>query len=313
MTPRSSSSSTRTHRHPGRLPYLLLLPAFVLELLVHVVPLVLGVWISLLRLTPRELRDWTSAPFVGAANFRAWLDPGGPIGAELLASTGRTVLYTALVVGASWALGMLAALLLATPFRGRAFWQAFFLVPFALPAFVTVLAWRFMLDRDAGMLNHLLVDDLGVVDSRPFWLIGDNAFWATVVVSVWRLWPLAYLVLAAALRTVPADLYAAARVDGATAWQRFRYITLPMTRRPSTMVLLVMGLWSFTDFSTPYLLFDAQPPPAATLLGSLVYRHAFVDFDFGLAAALNALVAIVLIVVGGLCAWRLLLRRAADG
>lgn len=291
-----------------RWAYLLVLPVFTLELLVHVIPLLVGVVISVLHLTPGELRDWTSAPYVGLANYRAWLDPDGPIGGEVLASVGRTLLYAVLVVGASWCLGMLAAVTVAGSGRGRAWWQAFFLVPFVLPGFVTVLSWRFVLDRETGMVNTILVDDLGVVDARPFWLIGDNAFWAIVVVSVWKLWPFAYLVLAAGLRTVPGEVYAAAALDGASPWQRFRRITLPLTRRTTALLVLVLSLWALTDFSTPYLLFDAQPPPEATLLGNLVYRHAFVDFDLGLASALNVMVTVVL-VVGGLCAWRLLARR----
>lgn len=289
----------------------MVLPAFALELLVHVVPLAVGIVISVLRLTPRELRDWTTAPYVGVDNYRAWLDPDAAIGGEVLASVGRTVLYIALVVGASWCLGMLAAVTLDAPTWGRSFWQVFMLVPFALPAFVSVLSWRFMLDRDNGMVNRLLVDDLGLVGDRPFWLIGDNAFWVVVVVSVWRLWPFAYLVLAAALRTVPEDVHAAAVLDGASPWQRVCRITLPLTRRMTTLLLVVMTLWAATDFSTPFLLFDAQPPPEATLLSNIVYRYAFVDFDLGLASALNVMVTVVL-VVGGLITWRLLGRRSTS-
>jgi multiple sugar transport system permease protein len=294
-----------------RWPYWLVLPAFALELAVHVVPLVVGVVISVKRLTPRELRDWTAAPYVGLDNYRAWWDPDGVLGGEVLESAGRTALYTVLVVGVSWLLGMAAALAVASARRGRSLWQAWFVVPFALPAFVTVLSWRFILDRDTGMLNTLLVDDLGLVGDRPFWLIGDNAFWSVVVVSVWRLWPFAFLVLAAALHAVPQELYSAAALDGASPWQRLRRITLPLTRRTSALLLLVMTLWAATDFSTPYLLYDADPPPQATLLGNLVYRHAFVSYDLGLASALNVMLTVVL-VLGGVVAWQLTARRSAD-
>ena len=300
-----------TRSRQERWPYLFVLPAFALELLVHVVPLLLGMVISLLRLTPRELASWTSAPFVGLDNYRVWLDPDGVIGSEALTSIGRTALYTVLVVGACWCLGLLAALLLSRPQRGRAAWQALFLLPFVLPVFVTVLGWRFMLDRDTGMLNTLLVDDLSLVDDRPFWLLGDNSFWAIVSISVWRLWPFAYLMLAAALRTVPTELYDAAQLDGASAWQRFRRVTLPLTHRTSLLLVLVMSIWAFTDFSTPYLLFDAQPPPEATLLGNVVYKHAFVSFDLGLASALNVVLTVVLLLGGAVAAWRLL-GRADD-
>lgn len=294
------------------MPYLLILPTFLLEFLVHVVPVLLGVVISLLRLTQFNLRDWTSAPFAGLDNYRTGLDLGGPVGSELLNSLWRTALYAVLVVGASWCLGLFAAVLLASPFRGRAFFQAFFLIPFALPAYVTVLAWRFLFDRDTGLLNQLLVNDLHLVHGRPFWLIGDNAFWATVVVAIWRLWPFAYLVIAAALRSAPTELYDAAAVDGAGAWQQFRQVTLPATRRANTLVVAVMTLWSLIDFSTPFLLFDATPPPSATLLGNLIYRTAFTNFNLGVASALNVAVAILLLVLAGLAAWRFFPKAAAD-
>ncbi len=311
------SDPPRPRRRPARprrdrVAALLILPAFVLELLVHVAPVLLGVVISLLRLDQFNLRDWTAAPYTGLANYRTGLDPNGPLGSELVASAGRTALYAALVVGISWCLGLFAAVLLANPFRGRAFFQALFLVPFVLPAYATVLPWRFMFDRDTGVLNHLLVDDLHLVHGRPFWLIGGNAFWATVIVAVWRLWPFGYLVLAAALHTVPTEHYAAAAVDGAGAWQQFRRVTLPATRRASTLVFVLMGLWSLTDFSTPYLLFDSTPPPSATLLGNLIYRTAFADFDLGVASAMNVLVASALLVLAGCYACRRLRKAAAD-
>jgi multiple sugar transport system permease protein len=287
------------------------MPALFLELFVLVLPLALGVVMSLLDLTPRELRDWTSAPFVGMDHYRAWIDPDGVVGGELMASLGRTLLFTVLVVAGSWLLGLLAALVLAAPVRGHVFWQAFFLVPFALPAFASVLSWRGMLDRDTGLVNSLLVDDLGLFDERPFWLLGDNAFWSIVVVSIWRLWPFAYLVIAAALRTVPGEILEAAALDGASAWRRFRSMTVPLTSRTHGLLILVMTIWAATDVSTPYLLFDASPPPEARLLGNVVYRHAFVDFDLGLASAANVMITVVLL-AGATVAWRLVGRRAAD-
>lgn len=295
-----------------RIAYLLVLPALLLELVVHVVPILLGVWVGVLDLGPSHLADWTSAPVVGGENYQRALDPGGPWAGDVAESAGRTAAYAVLVVGASWVLGLTAALLLHAPFRGRWVWQAVFLLPFVLPSYVAVLAWRFLLDRDAGALNRFLVDDLGVLAERPFWLIGDQAFAVTVLVGIWRLWPIAYLVLAAALRTVPVELGDAARLDGATAWQWLRRVRLPLIRRASVVVVLMTFLWSVTDFSTPYLLFGEQPPRQATLLGNLVYRYAFVDVDLGLAAAVNTLVAVAVLAIAGVAAWLLLWRRPAD-
>lgn len=292
------------------LPYLLLLPAVVLELVVHVGPILLGLWTSFVRLTQLDIRDWTGAPFVGWDNYRAGLDPAGPIGAALWETFLRTVVFTVLVVCLSWAIGMLAAYLLNTDVRGRAALRTLFLVPFAVPTFVTVIGWSFMLDRDNGAVNHVLVDQLGWLDEPPFWLIGDNAFWVMVVVAVWRLWPFAFLILLAALQNVPHEVYESGALDGASRWRQFRSITLPIIRPVNAVVILVMGLWSFNEFTVPYVLFGRHPPESATLLAGLIYEHSFVNFNMGLGSAMNALV--LLFLLGGSVLYvRLVLRRGA--
>ncbi|NEE03293.1 sugar ABC transporter permease [Phytoactinopolyspora halotolerans] len=304
--------STRANRRRGRLlPYALILPAVLLETVVHLGPILAGIWTSLTRLTQLNIRDWTGAPVVWWDNYRSGLDPSGPIGGVLWETFLRTVAFTVLVVAASWALGMMAAYLVNTEFRGRAAFRALFLVPFAMPTFVTVIGWSFVFDRDDGALNHLLVDQTGVLDERPFWLIGGNAFWAMVVVAAWRLWPFAFLMLLAALRNVPGELYEAGVLDGASRWQQFRRITLPVIRPVNAVVILIMGLWSFNEFTVPYVLFGPQPPESATLLASLIYEHSFVNFNMGLGSAMNVLVLLFLM---GVSVWyvRTFLPRTHD-
>lgn len=279
------------------LPYVLVAPALVLEVLVHIGPMVLGVWISFTKLTQLSIQRWTSAPFAGLDNYRRGLDPDSAIGSAVFASLLRTAVFAVLVVGLSWGLGLLAAVLLNSRFRGRGFFRTFFLVPFALPAFVTVIGWRFMFTQQQGMVNHLLVDDTHLLDDRPFWLIGDRAFWVIVVVATWRLWPFAFLMLLAALQTVPDDVYEAAELDGASIRQQFRLITLPSIRGTNAVVVLVMGLWSFNEFNTPYVLFGDQPPSSATLLSNLIYGNSFVSFNFGLGAAMSVLLLLILLVL----------------
>src|SRR5690349_14905094 len=133
-----------------------------------------GVWMSLRELTQFQIRDWSSAPFVGLDNYKVTLDFNGATGKALLHSFWVTIAYTVLVVGLAWAVGLAAAVLLQRPFRGRALLRTLFLTPYALPVYTAVITWSFLLQRDTGALNHVLVDQLGVVDERPFWLIGGN-------------------------------------------------------------------------------------------------------------------------------------------
>lgn len=281
----------------SRLAYLLILPAVVAELLVHLIPMALGVWIAFTSLNQVNLRRWVEAPFVGLTNFIAGLSPDGPIGSELFASFGRTALYVVIVLACSWVLGMAGAVFLASSVRARGFLRTFFLVPYALPSYVGTIAWAFLLDQRDGAINHVLVDQLGLLESGPFWLIGPNAFLSLVVVSVWQLWPFAFLMLLAALQTVPAEVYEAAALDGASRWRQFRSITLPMIRPANTIMLLVMGLWLFNQFSVPFVLFGAGSPESARLISPLIYEHAFVSWNFGLGSAMSVMLLVALLVV----------------
>ena len=282
---------------PQMFPYLLLVPAIVFELLIHIVPMVFGVVISFLKLTALYIRNWSQAPFVGFENFRIGLEPRGAIGSALVHSFLITLAYTMLVVAGSWVFGVAAALLVNSEFRGRGWFRTLFLIPYTLPIYVAVIAWEFMLQQNTGSINTLLVDDLHILKNPPFWLIGGKAFWSLVMTALWRSWPFAFLLILAALQNIPQDLYEAAAVDGASKWRQFRSITLPQIRPVSAVVVLVLFLWTFNDFNTPYILFGQSPPSAADLLSLHIYVNSFVDLNFGLGAAMSTLLLIFLFIV----------------
>jgi multiple sugar transport system permease protein len=278
-------------------PYLMLLPAIILELLVHLVPMVTGAWMSLKGLTEFYIANWGAAPFTGLRNYRIALDFHSPIGTNLLHSLGVTAAYAVLSVGLSWFLGLTAAVLLQRPFRGRGLLRTLFLTPYALPAYAAVITWSFLLQRDTGLVNHVVVDQLHLVHDRPFWLLGTNSFIALVAVSVWRTWPFAMLCLTAGLQSIPDELYEAAAIDGASFGQQVRRITLPMLRPVSQVLLLVLFLWSFNDFSTPYVLFGASAPHDADLISIHIYQSSFVTWNFGLGSAMSVLLLLFLLIV----------------
>jgi multiple sugar transport system permease protein len=270
---------------PQVFPYLLVLPALLFELLVHIFPMLVGVGVSFLELTQFYVRNWSAAPFVGFRNYLDGLDPSGPIGGALVQSFLITFAYTVLVVGGSWVLGISAAMLVNSEFRARRWFRALFLIPYALPVYVAVIAWSFMLQQNNGAMNTLLVDNLHLLEERPFWLIGSNAFWSVVMTSLWRSWPFAFLMLLAGLQSIPAQ------------WRRFRTITLPLLRPVNLVLLLVLFLWTFNEFNTPYVLFGQAPPAAADLLSLHIYVNSFVDWNFGLGAAMSVLLLLFLLVV----------------
>ena len=135
---------------------------------------------------------------------------------------------------------------------------------------------------------------------RPFWLIGDKAFIALVVVAIWRWWPFAFLMLMAGLQSIPADVYEAAALDGAKLLRQWWSITLPMLRPVNLVLLLNMFLWTFNDFNTPYVLFGTSNPPAGDLISFHIYNASFLTWNFGTGSAMSVLLLMFLLLVSGL-------------
>jgi multiple sugar transport system permease protein len=263
---------------------------------------------STLELTQFYLRNWLDAPGIGLGNYRVAIDVDGTVGDALLNSFLVTLGFSVASVALSWGLGMLGAVLLQKPFRGRALMRTMFLIPYALPIYAGVITWKFMLERDTGMVNTLL-DQTGATSGSTFWLIGDNAFVSIVAVSVWRLWPFAFLALMAGMQSIPDQIYEAAAVDGAGPWQQFRHFTLPMLRPVNLVLVLVLFLWTFNDFNVPYILFSSSVPSSADLLAIHIYDASFLTWNFGLGSAMSVLLLAFLLVVTTVY---LVLNRKAD-
>jgi multiple sugar transport system permease protein len=296
VTPSAPSPPRSRRWRRGWLPYVLLIPAIILELLIHIIPMLAGVGISFLQLTEFYLRNWQAAPFAGLSNYALVVNIHGDIGSALLHSFAVTIGYTAIVLVVTWLFGMAAAVFTQRAFRGRGLIRTLFLVPYALPVFASVITWNFMLQRDTGMVNQLLVD-LHLVGSRPFWLIGSNSFWSLVIVQIWRTWPFAFLILTAGLQSIPTDLYEAAALDGAGIMGQVRHVTLPLLRPVNRVLLLVLFLWTFNDFSVPFTLFGSAPPTQADIISIHIYENSFVSWNFGTGSAMSVLLLIFLLLV----------------
>ncbi|MFJ9637816.1 carbohydrate ABC transporter permease [Streptomyces sp. NPDC101178] len=281
----------------GGLPYLLLLPAVLLELLIHIIPMIIGIVMSFRQLTQFFINNWGAAPWIGLDNYKIAVDFDAPIGEALLHSFFVTCVFTFFSVGFAWLLGTAAAILLQESFRGRGILRAIFLVPYALPVYAAVITWAFMFQRDNGLINHVLHDQLGITDEPSFWLIGDNSIYTLIIVSVWKGWPFAFLMLMAGLQNIPRELYEAASIDGAGIWQQIRKITLPSLRPVNQVLVLVLFLWTFNDFNTPYVLFGRSAPENADLISIHIYQSSFVTWNFGTGSAMSVLLLLFLLLV----------------
>src|SRR3954452_24242826 len=281
----------------GAVPYLLVLPALLMELLIHLVPMIVGVVMSFKELSQFYIRNWGAAPWKGLDNYRVAVDFNSAIGRGLLHSFLITCAFAVFAVGFSWLLGITGAILMQDGFRGRGFLRALFMTPYALPIYASVIIWAFMLQHDNVLVNHVLHDQLHLSSKPAFWLIGDNSFVSLVVVSVWRNWPFALLVLMAAMQNIPDEMYEASAIDGAGVWQQIRHITMPSLRPINQVLVLVLFLWTFNDFNVPYVLFGKSAPPAGDLISIHIYQASFLTWNFGSGSAMSVLLLVFLLVV----------------
>ncbi|HEX4402138.1 MAG TPA: sugar ABC transporter permease [Galbitalea sp.] len=260
--------------------------------------MITGIWISFLKLTYSTIADWSTAPFAGIGNYQIAVSATNSQGAALLNSFGITCGFTVIVVALSWGFGMSAAVALQRTFRGRAIFRTIFLVPYAIPMYAGIIAWKFMFQQQTGVINQILVSlHLVSATNQPFFLIGPNSFGAVVVVAIWRTWPFAFLMLMAGLQTINEDLYEASALDGAKPFRQWRAITLPELGPVNRVLVLVLFLWTFNDFNDPAILFGEGQPPAGDLISFHIYNNSFSTGNFGFGASMSTLLLIFLMIV----------------
>jgi multiple sugar transport system permease protein len=274
----------------NRFAWTLIAPALVFMVLVHVIPTVAGVYVSFLRLNTFTLPQLFGAPWTGFGNYHSILfDSSSPLHDGFTTAARNTLFYTALTVAGTIGGGLGIALLLNRSFPGRRVVRTLMLVPWIVPSFVVATLWQFMWQRDAGIINKILVDYTHLLAHHTSWLLGPNSFWAIVIPSIWRGLPLPMLLFLAGLQSIPDELYEAAKMDGARAWSRFRYVTLPLLRPLLGVQLLIGVIYAAYQFAIPYVMLGTDPGPHADLLMTLIIRQSFNNNLFGYGAAASTL------------------------
>jgi multiple sugar transport system permease protein len=287
---RSKSSYERTlDRLPeGVRVYLPILPVMVLVGVFILYPIVQAIYSSFFE---KDLLAPAEAEFVGLANY-----------AEIwTSSTIHEVLWNTFVwvtVGslAAIVLGFVMGWLLHTRLPYVSVASAIVLVPWVLPRVVGASIWKFMFGGSQGIINELLVQ-LGVIDEYIVMLGSTQlSLWPPIVGMVWRLAPLFALLTLTSLQGIDEHLYEAARMDGATPWEQFRYVTIPMMRYNLAIGFLLMLIYNVRNFSMVWVMTKGGPGVSSSTLPVMIYRTAFVDFDVGFASALSMLLFVVLLV-----------------
>jgi multiple sugar transport system permease protein len=295
-SPRRPPTSQAARRR-ARFAYWMIAPALAFMVLVHLVPTAAGSFLSFLDLNTFTFQQLFGAPWTGFGNYDSILfDSSNPLHSGFTTAAGNTAFYTAWTVGGTLVFGLGIALLLNRRFPGQRIVRTLMLTPWVVPSFVVATLWQFMWQRDAGIINKVLVDYTGVVDERPTWLLGENSMWAIVVPSIWRGIPFAMLIFLAGLQAIPRELHEAAAIDGAGPWKRFRHITLPLLRPLIAIQLLFGVIYSAYQFTIPYIMLGGNPGPSADLLMTLVLRQSFSNNLFGYGAAVSTLLMLAMLV-----------------
>lgn len=251
------------------------LPALLLLFLVTAYPVVHVFWLSL----HRKLLIFDISRFVGLDNYLFLLKDE-----RFWNAFGNTAYFTVVSVSLELLLGLGIALLLNRDFRMKGLVRAVVLIPWAVPTVVSARMWEWMYNTDFGILNHLLGLQVNWLGS-PFWALN-----AAIAMDVWKTTPFVAILLIAGLQVIPRDLYQAARIDGAGAWDVFSRITLPLLKPVILVVLIFRTLDAFRVFDAIYVLTGGGPANTTETLSIYAYKVLFQTLQFGYGSALSAVV-----------------------
>ncbi|GAA2643909.1 sugar ABC transporter permease [Streptomyces vastus] len=275
-----------------RLGWLLLTPTLVILLAVTAFPLAYNLWNSVRHV---ELADPTADGFADLGNYRdVFADPA------FRQALARTLVYTAVSVFTQMIAGLVVALVLHRPFRGRGWVRAAVLVPWAVPTVVAATSWKTMLDPQTGFVNQAL-SALHLPGADTNWLGGEWTAWVAIgVTDAWKTVPFVAIILLAGLQVIPDELYEAARIDGASAWQAFWRVTLPLLKPALLVALIFRTLSALLVFDVVFILTGGGPGNTTETLSYINWREFLVETDFGTGGAVSVvLVVLSLLVAAG--------------
>jgi len=296
-----SSRADRRSRRNLRFGLTLALPAVAVIVLLLGYPMGYALYMSLYEWNDKL---GTTPSFVGLSNYAHLVADG-----QVQQALGRTLFFSAFTVLGGVALAVLIAVLLNREFRGRTLARILLLVPWAVPPVANGIMWKLIFDGSSGVANSILLG-LGIIDTKIQWLADPSlAMDVLIFAETWKLLPFLCLLMLAGLQGVPENIYKAAQIDGANAWKRFTWITLPNIKGTIMFALIVQSMWSLKVFDTIYVLTGGSGGPAegTTTINFLAYLVTFSNLDrgYGASLAVSAMALVILVAIG----WVLLLGR----
>ena len=268
-------------------PYLFLLPVVIPLLVVFGYPLINSVVMSMQNYKLSAPKD------IGFNNFANFSKLFADKDIRLIMINSIVYVFSSVIM--QFILGMILALALRKPFRGRGIFQSIVFLPWAFSAFVIGLMFRWSFNGEYGVVNDLL-QKLGIVSEKIAWL-GTPGLSLLVVIfaMIWMGVPFFAIMLLASLQSIPQDVYEAADIDGSGAINKFFKITLPYIKPTIITTLLLRVIWVFNSFDLIVVITGGGPASTSQTLPSYMYTKAFSSYDFGLASALGVVLMLILV------------------
>ena len=265
-------------KNSQRLALFFLLPSFFFVALFSIFPIVESLRLSFYRMI--LTLPWLGQKMVGWENYRDLLtDP------VALASIRTTVIFIAVTIPLELLVGLGIALVLNEMFRGRGLLRAVVLIPWAVPTVVASQMWRFIFNDRYGLVNFMLFG----ADTSRYWAPLAHphfALAAIMVAEIWKTTPFAALIILAGLQSIPDDLYEAASVDGATPWQKFRHLTLPLLKPALLLAVLFRTIDALRVFDLVFVMTKGGPADATNVLQFYGYKKTFSEGMIGYGSAI---------------------------
>ncbi|NDL60743.1 carbohydrate ABC transporter permease [Phytoactinopolyspora mesophila] len=275
----------RTRLRKAGVVVLFLAPSFVPLAMFTLAPMIGSLWVA--------LHDWnliSPMRWVGADNFRELATDS-----NTWRAFGNTLYYIAGYLPLVFAGGLTAALALNTALRGRNVFRAAFFLPVVTSWVVVALVWKWLLNPSNGVVNHML--GLIGIDGPGWWTDPTWAMPSVILASAWKDVGFVMVILLAGLQAIPAEYYDAARVDGASAWQRFRHVTLPLLSPSSFFVVVISMINGFQVFDQVFVMTGGGPAGSTEVVVQQIYDLTFRYGRAGDASALSWLLFAVILVV----------------
>lgn len=274
------------------LPYLLLTPALICLLMLTIFPLLRTFWLSFHKM---NLLFLGRAPeYVGLANYtRLFKDE------FFWFVVGNTAVFTMICVALTMVVGFAVGSLLNRPFKGRAILGVAVLLPWVMPKVAASIVWKWIFDDQYGVMNHLL--SLAGLNFKGFsWFTSAPvAFSVIILLVVWQSFPFIALSIVAGLQSIDPSLHEAAQVDGASGWQRLRYITLPLIRNLLVILTILSTVWDFKIFDQIFVMTEGGPAQSTFVMGIHAWMTAFGEMQMGQASAIAMVMFVILAAVTG--------------